>query len=212
MRRGGGGSERGSDDPGEFRRPAERFARKAGQADHARHDLQNKLTPYQKADALVVPPKTVFADPQNEEEKVVYLLDKEGKSEKRTVKVGKQTDKQVEILKGLAKEIRFCWSRRKSNGKGERERTKFGMTNDEAKPETPLAASLADEWFCNTTMFYRRLLLLLPLVLVCTGGLAEEPSGEDVAGRRAGAAAEAGAHAAGRGDRRVDPPRRRVPA
>ena len=60
-----------------------------------------KLTPYAKSEAVVVPPKTVFSDPQDEEEKFVYLLDKNGKAEKQPVQVGKQTDKQVEIRKGL---------------------------------------------------------------------------------------------------------------
>jgi multidrug efflux pump subunit AcrA (membrane-fusion protein) len=50
---------------------------------------------------IVVPPKAVFSDPQDEEEKFVYLLDKSGKPEKREVKVGKQTEKQAEIRKGL---------------------------------------------------------------------------------------------------------------
>ncbi|MCC6127573.1 MAG: HlyD family efflux transporter periplasmic adaptor subunit [Pirellulales bacterium] len=60
-----------------------------------------KLTPYEKSDAVVVPPKTVFSDPLDEEEKFVYLLDKNNKAEKHPVKIGKQTDKQVEIRKGL---------------------------------------------------------------------------------------------------------------
>jgi HlyD family secretion protein len=60
-----------------------------------------KLTPYAKSEAVVVPPKTVFSDPQDEEEKFVYLLGKDGKAEKQEVKIGKQTDKQVEIRKGL---------------------------------------------------------------------------------------------------------------
>jgi HlyD family secretion protein len=61
-----------------------------------------KLTPYSKSDAVVVPPKTVFSDPDDEEEKYVYLLDKNNKAEKHSVKVGKQTDKQIEIRKGLS--------------------------------------------------------------------------------------------------------------
>ena len=42
------------------------------------------------------------SDLQDEDEKYVYLLDKNGKAEKHAVKVGKQTDKQAEIRKGLA--------------------------------------------------------------------------------------------------------------
>ena len=61
-----------------------------------------KLTPYSKSDAIVVPPKTVFSDPQDEDEKFVYLLDKNNKAEKQPVKIGKQTDKQAEIRKGLS--------------------------------------------------------------------------------------------------------------
>ncbi len=61
-----------------------------------------KLTPYSKSEAVVVPPKTVFSDPEDEDEKFVYLLDKHNKPEKREVKVGKQTDKQVEIRRGLS--------------------------------------------------------------------------------------------------------------
>ena len=60
-----------------------------------------KLTPYSKSEAVVVPPKTVFSDPQDEDEKFVYLLDKNGKAEKHEIKIGKQTDKQVEVRKGL---------------------------------------------------------------------------------------------------------------
>jgi HlyD family secretion protein len=61
-----------------------------------------KLVPYQKSDALIVPPKTVITDPLDDQKKFVYLQNKDGKSEKQDVTVGKQTDKQAEILKGLS--------------------------------------------------------------------------------------------------------------
>ena len=61
-----------------------------------------KLIPYSKADALVVPPKTVQTDPLDDEKQFVYLQTKDGKSEKRDVTIGKQTDKLTEILKGLS--------------------------------------------------------------------------------------------------------------
>jgi HlyD family secretion protein len=60
-----------------------------------------KLVPYTKADAIVVPPKLVLADSDDEDEKYVYVLDKNNKAEKREVKVGRQTDKVAEIRKGL---------------------------------------------------------------------------------------------------------------
>jgi multidrug resistance efflux pump len=61
-----------------------------------------KLTPYSKADALIVPPKLVSADPLDDEKHFVYLQTKDGKAEKHEVTVGKQNDKQMEILKGLS--------------------------------------------------------------------------------------------------------------
>jgi multidrug efflux pump subunit AcrA (membrane-fusion protein) len=61
-----------------------------------------KLAPYAKSDAITVPPKTVFSEPDDENEKFVYLLDKNNKSEKHPVKIGKQNDKQIEIRKGLS--------------------------------------------------------------------------------------------------------------
>jgi HlyD family secretion protein len=60
-----------------------------------------KFTPYVKTDALTVPPKAVFSEPENDDEHYVYVLDAQGKPEKRSVTVGRETDKQAEILKGL---------------------------------------------------------------------------------------------------------------
>ena len=61
-----------------------------------------KLTPYIKSDALVVPPKLVSTDPLDDEKHFVYLQTKDGKAEKHDVTIGKQNDKQMEILKGLS--------------------------------------------------------------------------------------------------------------
>jgi multidrug efflux pump subunit AcrA (membrane-fusion protein) len=61
-----------------------------------------KLTPYSKSDALIVPPKLVSTDPLDDEKHFVYLQLKDGKAEKHDVTIGKQNDKQMEILKGLS--------------------------------------------------------------------------------------------------------------
>ena len=61
-----------------------------------------KLTPYSKSDALIVPPKLVSTDPLDDEKHFVYLQTKDGKAEKHEVTIGKQNDKQMEILKGLS--------------------------------------------------------------------------------------------------------------
>ncbi len=61
-----------------------------------------KLTPYTKSDALIVPPKLVSTDPLDDEKHFVYLQTKDGKAEKHEVTIGKQNDKQMEILKGLS--------------------------------------------------------------------------------------------------------------
>jgi multidrug efflux pump subunit AcrA (membrane-fusion protein) len=61
-----------------------------------------RLVPYTKADAIVVPPKLIQTDAdEDDEEKFVYVLDKNNKAEKREIKVGRQTDKVAEIRKGL---------------------------------------------------------------------------------------------------------------
>ena len=61
-----------------------------------------KLVPYIKSDALIVPPKLVSTDPLDDEKHFVYLQTKDGKAEKHDVTIGKQNDKQMEILKGLS--------------------------------------------------------------------------------------------------------------
>jgi multidrug efflux pump subunit AcrA (membrane-fusion protein) len=60
-----------------------------------------KLVPYLKKDALVVPPKYIQTDDVDEDKNFVWLLDKDGKPQRRDIKVGEKTDKHVEILKGL---------------------------------------------------------------------------------------------------------------
>lgn len=61
-----------------------------------------KLTAYHKKHALTVPVSAVFTDESDEDAHYVYLAGgKGGKPEKRTVKVGKCTDKKTEILEGL---------------------------------------------------------------------------------------------------------------
>ncbi|MCE5266637.1 MAG: HlyD family efflux transporter periplasmic adaptor subunit [Planctomycetaceae bacterium] len=61
-----------------------------------------KLTPYRKADALCVPPTALITDELDEHKQSVQVLEKDGKIADRPVTVGRKTDKQVEILKGLA--------------------------------------------------------------------------------------------------------------
>ncbi len=61
-----------------------------------------RMTPYQKKDALGVPPKAVAADELDDQKYHVFLVAKDGKPQRREVTLGRKTDKQVEILKGLA--------------------------------------------------------------------------------------------------------------
>ena len=61
-----------------------------------------KLTPYVKKDAISVPSKALMTDDFDEDEHYVWLPGKDGKPQKRPVTIGKKTDKQIEILSGLA--------------------------------------------------------------------------------------------------------------
>ena len=61
-----------------------------------------KLVSYLKKDAIGVPPKTVQTDELDDEKHFVWVLDKDGKPQKRDVELGKKTGKLVEIVKGLA--------------------------------------------------------------------------------------------------------------
>ena len=60
-----------------------------------------KLLSYDKKEALTVPPAALGTDEQDDQKHYVMLVDKDGKSKKQPVKVGKRNDKQVEILSGL---------------------------------------------------------------------------------------------------------------
>jgi HlyD family secretion protein len=61
-----------------------------------------KFVPYKKADALTVPPKSVFTEELDPAKQYVYLVGKDGKPEKRPVTIGKRNEKQAEVLQGLA--------------------------------------------------------------------------------------------------------------
>ena len=61
-----------------------------------------KLTPYLKKDALTVPPSAVVTDELDDQKQTVEVLEKDGTTKTRPVVVGRKTDKQVEILKGLS--------------------------------------------------------------------------------------------------------------
>ncbi len=60
-----------------------------------------KLLTYLQENALTVPAGAVFADDLDEDKSHVFLAAKEGKPEKRTVKVGKRAGGKAEILEGL---------------------------------------------------------------------------------------------------------------
>jgi HlyD family secretion protein len=61
-----------------------------------------KLMPYVKKDALTVPPSAVVTDELDDQKQTVEVLEKDGTTKTRPVTVGRKTDKQVEILKGLS--------------------------------------------------------------------------------------------------------------
>jgi hypothetical protein len=61
-----------------------------------------RFVPYAKTDALTIPTAAVGGDDLDGRKSLVALPGKEGKVEKREVTLGKRTDKQVEVLKGLA--------------------------------------------------------------------------------------------------------------
>jgi multidrug efflux pump subunit AcrA (membrane-fusion protein) len=60
-----------------------------------------KLVPYQNADALTVPAGAVFTDDLDDDKQYVLLPQKNGKPEKKTVKVGKTSGGKTEITTGL---------------------------------------------------------------------------------------------------------------
>ncbi len=61
-----------------------------------------EVVPYMKRNALSIPPDALMTDPQTDET-YVWLLGEDDKPERREVKVGEKTDKQAEILEGLAR-------------------------------------------------------------------------------------------------------------
>ena len=64
-------------------------------------NCEMKLIPYKKSDALTVPLKAVFTDDLEPSKQYVYLVGKDGKPKKRTVKIGERNEKQAEVLEGL---------------------------------------------------------------------------------------------------------------
>ncbi len=60
-----------------------------------------KLVPYEKREAIVVPPGVIVTDEWDEDKKFVEVLDKNEKPRRRRVTVGRKTKNKVEILKGL---------------------------------------------------------------------------------------------------------------
>lgn len=61
-----------------------------------------EVVPYMKRNALYLPPDAVMTDPQSDQT-YVWLVGEDDKPERREVKVGEKTDKQAEILEGLAR-------------------------------------------------------------------------------------------------------------
>jgi len=61
-----------------------------------------KLTAYRKRDALTVPLSAVVDDELDDEKHTVEVLDKDGKTKTRSVKLGRKTEKLVEIVEGLS--------------------------------------------------------------------------------------------------------------
>ncbi len=59
------------------------------------------LVPYRTREALTVPPGVVFEDDDDDETPHVFVLKADGTSEKRPIERGRQTEKLVEVLKGL---------------------------------------------------------------------------------------------------------------
>lgn len=60
-----------------------------------------KLTAYHKKGVLTVPTSAVFSDDGDEDVHYVYRCRRDGKPDKRTVKIGKSDGKKTEILEGL---------------------------------------------------------------------------------------------------------------
>jgi len=61
-----------------------------------------KLVAYLNRRAITIAPKSLMTDEIDEQKHSVQVLDKDGKPKERPVVVGRKTDKQVEIVKGLS--------------------------------------------------------------------------------------------------------------
>ncbi|NQU20070.1 MAG: HlyD family efflux transporter periplasmic adaptor subunit [Candidatus Nealsonbacteria bacterium] len=61
-----------------------------------------KLVPFEKKDAITVPAKAVETDEADDAKHYVYVVVEKDKSDKREVTIGKRTNGQVEIVKGLS--------------------------------------------------------------------------------------------------------------
>ena len=69
-----------------------------------------RLLVYQKAEALVAPLSAVGSDDNEPQKQYVSLVGKGGKTVRRQVTTGKRSEKQVEILAGLAEGDEICAS------------------------------------------------------------------------------------------------------
>jgi HlyD family secretion protein len=61
-----------------------------------------KIVSYFKADAIAVPSKAVFHDEADDDKRYVLVVDKKGKSQRRSVTVGRENDESIEITDGLS--------------------------------------------------------------------------------------------------------------
>jgi HlyD family secretion protein len=61
-----------------------------------------KLVAYFNRGAITVAPKSLVTDELDEQKHSVQVLEKDGKTKQRPVTVGRKTDKQIEIIKGLS--------------------------------------------------------------------------------------------------------------
>jgi multidrug efflux pump subunit AcrA (membrane-fusion protein) len=86
-----------------------------------------QITTYDKADALVVPKKAVHDDKDDPDQHYVWLVDPddaEAKPERRTVKLGKRKDEDVEVVKGLKKGNVISLDDEEAKEKAEKEKDK----------------------------------------------------------------------------------------
>jgi multidrug efflux pump subunit AcrA (membrane-fusion protein) len=86
-----------------------------------------QITTYDKADALVVPKKAVHDDKDDPDQHYVWLVDAddaEAKPERRTVKLGKRKEEDIEILKGLKKGDVISLDDEEAKEKAEKEKDK----------------------------------------------------------------------------------------